>query len=429
MSCLHGRHLCIRLVTGVLVLCIGPGHASAQVTDIGALQDFVDARLENVREALIDMRRDIHRNPEISGQEVRTAALVADRLRALGLEVRTGVGGHGVVATLRGDIPGPTVAFRADMDAVRSTAPDPVDFRSENRGVRHICGHDIHTVVGLALAEGLTAVRGELPGSVLFVFQPAEETATGAQAMLADGLFETVRPSAIFAFHTAPLEVGRIGTKSGVLLPGRDQIAITVSGYPDGRLVDSLLDLIRSTATLSPEDESVVGDFARIEVAGARTTGEGATAIRATATTSGPEARARVEAALRQGLEELQEEGVELSLAYEAGSIAGATNDPRLEARARDVLRSVLGDSGLVVIESVPTRFSEDFGSFQAQVPGVMYYLGVSNSAKGWIGMPHSASYVADEGAIEVGARAMAAVILDFLFSQARPSSSPSSNE
>jgi amidohydrolase len=146
----------------------------------------VERQLQSVRADLIEVRRDIHRHPEVSGQEERTAWIVAERLRGSGLEVATGVGGHGVVGILRGGKPGPTVAYRADMDAVYSNAPDPVPFASETPGVRHICGHDIHTTVALGVAEALTAIRDELPGTVKFIFQPAEENIQGAYAMIED---------------------------------------------------------------------------------------------------------------------------------------------------------------------------------------------------------------------------------------------------
>ncbi|MGW8282735.1 MAG: M20 metallopeptidase family protein, partial [Gemmatimonadota bacterium] len=243
--------------------------AMAQSADVAALQEEVDQRLVEQRSELIEVRRDLHRHPEVSGREERTAGVIATRLRALGLEVRTGIGGYGVVAVLRGGHPGPTVAFRADMDAVASREPDPVDFASTVHGVRHICGHDIHTTVGLALAEGLTAVRDELSGSVMFVFQPAEEVATGARAMLDDGVFSDTRPEAIFAFHTAPLEVGQIGTKGGVLLAGRDRISVTLSGDSDlSRPADEVVALIRGTSTIDPATPSVDGDFALTVVFG-----------------------------------------------------------------------------------------------------------------------------------------------------------------
>jgi metal-dependent amidase/aminoacylase/carboxypeptidase family protein len=139
--------------------------------------------------------------------------------------------------------------------------------------------------------------------------------------------------------------------------------------------------------------------------------------IRGQTTTSSLDASARVEHSIRDGLAEFERDGISWSLEYEERWIAGATNDTALEGASRDPLRAILGKEGVIAVENVPTQFSEDFGSFQEQVPGVMYYLGVSNSEMGWVGLPHSPGYVADEEAITVGARAMAAVMLDFLYS------------
>lgn len=414
-----GRRIRFAVSTAMLALLAISDLAIPQSADVAALQGAVDERLAEQRADLIEVRRDLHRHPEVSGREERTSGVIARRLRALGLEVRTGVGGHGVVALLRGGQPGPIVAFRADMDAVASRAPDPVEFASTEEGVRHICGHDIHTTVGLALAEGLAAVRDRLPGSVMFVFQPAEETATGARAMLEDGAFGDTHPGAIFAFHTAPLEVGQIGTKGGVLLAGRDRVTVTLSGASDlARPAAEVVELIRGTSTIDPSTGSVEGDFALTVVFESRGRSDpDRWVIRGQATTSSPAASARVEETIRDGLSKLESEGVSWSLDYSARVIAGVTNDADLEEASLEPIRSVVGEAGIVVVETVPTQFSEDFGSFQEQTPGVMYYLGVSNSEQGWVGLPHSPGYVADEAAIEVGARVMAAVILDYLAS------------
>jgi metal-dependent amidase/aminoacylase/carboxypeptidase family protein len=324
------RHFSIILALVLLAAC---GKA-AEVSTSGpgtrptpnVLLSRIEERLLAARGSLIEIRRDFHRHPELSGQEVRTAGIVAERLRGLGFEVRTGVGGHGVVGRLVGRNPGYAVAFRADMDAVRSTAPDPVDFPSVSPGIRHICGHDIHTTVALALAEGFAALGGDFPGELQLIFQPAEENVTGARAMLATGFFEERPPAVIFAVHTAPLEVGTIGTKSGVLLGSRGSAGDIAAGVP--------------------------------------------------------------------------------------GTAPGAVNDSTLEARTREVLRAILGEDNVRVLTEVVPGFSEDFGHFQARVPGVMYFLGVSNSARGLNGFPHAPDYAADEESIVLGARVMAAVVL-----------------
>ncbi len=395
--------------------------SAAQETDL--LLSFVE-RVEGLRAELIDVRRDIHRHPEISGQEERTAGIVADRLRAAGFEVRTGVGGHGVVGLLRGAASGPVLAFRADMDAVRSSAPDLVEFRSEVEGVRHICGHDIHTTIGLALAEGFASVRDRLPGAVMLIFQPAEESARGAQAMLADGVFADPVPDAIFAYHTTPFEVGQIATASRTLMPGRDAVRVDIRGEGDLESVaQSVREVVLGTGTVAPAEATtpVAGEFVLVQGGrAARDAATGGWRVQATITTSSREASGGARRAIEDGLAELGREGLTLDLDYRERVIAGVTNEPDIVEAANASAMAVLGDEAVIAVETMSPLFSEDFGSFQEEVPGVMYFLGVSNSERGWVGMPHSPDYVADEESIFVGARTMAAVFLD-LFENGMP--------
>jgi metal-dependent amidase/aminoacylase/carboxypeptidase family protein len=390
------------------------GTGAREMDQASALSEFAQ-HLERQRPALIEIRRGIHRHPETAGNEERTARVVAEYLDSVGFEVRTGVGGHGVVAVLKGAGSGPVVAFRADMDAVLSGADDPMEFRSEVAGVNHICGHDIHTSVGLALAAGFSGFRQRLAGSVMLVFQPAEETASGALAMLSDGAFAKPKPDAIFAYHTAPLEVGQVVGASGTLLPGRDAVRVEIRGEGDLReAANKVRQILMARATEGSTDPSrPVGEpFVRVDGAGARQDGDGWT-VQATMTTASHEASARTREQIEASLAALEHEKLTLGLRYDERFVAGAFNDPELVERADAAMRTVLGEDAVQRIESVVTQFSEDFGSFQEQVPGAMYFLGVSNSDEGWIGMPHTPTYVADEEAIFLGAQAMAAVFLD----------------
>lgn len=265
--------------------------------------------------SLVELRHDIHRHPEVSGREVRTAGVVAERLKAAGLEVRTGIGGNGVVGVLRGGRPGPLVAYRADMDAVPSSEPDPSSIRSETPGVRHICGHDLHVTIAVGLAEALARQRDRLNGSVMFIFQPSEERATGAGLMLADGLFAKEKPVAIYGLHTAPYEVGVVASRADRMMLANDQAP-------------------------------------------------------------------------------------------------GVVNDPALFAQAKADLIAALGAAAFRDSGAPPERFSEDFGAFQAQVPGVFFFLGASRSASGRVAAPHSPGFELDDDAIDVGVKAMSAVVL-----------------
>jgi len=376
-------------------------------------------RISQQESALIAVRHDIHQYPETSGNEARTSALIAARLAALGFEVRTGVGGHGVVGILRGGRPGPVIAYRADMDAVRSAAHDPAPYRSLTPGVRHICGHDIHVAVALALAEGFAAIQSVLPGAVMLVFQPSEETASGAKAMLADGVFDAVHPDAIYAVHTAPYDVGTVATAPGGMMAGRARVVVTLRGSGDlSAAADSVRAIIRGVGTLDPAtmNQPAPEGFILAQVARAAAAPDGERwTVRATITTAGFNDRARARAEILRRLAALRIPGVTIETAYDDRWIAGVTNDSLLVSRGNASLGTAFGDGTVRVAQGVPPMFSEDFGSYQEQVPGVMYFLGVSNPEAGTVGMPHTDAYVADDAAILFGARAMAAVMLERL--------------
>ena len=188
----------------------------------------VEQEAVKVAPAVIEIRHQIHQNPELSNREEKTAALIADYLRKLGLEVQTNVAHHGVVALLKGGRPGPVVAVRADIDALPVTEETNLPFASKVRttylgqevGVMHACGHDVHTAVQLGVATVLTAMKADLPGTVKFIFQPAEEgpppgEAGGASLMVKEGVLENPRPQAIFGLHAfAEMAVGEIGDPS-----------------------------------------------------------------------------------------------------------------------------------------------------------------------------------------------------------------------
>src|SRR5438105_11885602 len=209
-----------------LTLC-GPARAQSLVPD---LEQEIRQRAAAIEDRLIAWRRDIHEHPELGEQETRTAGLVAEHLKKLGLEVKTGVAKTGVVALLKGGKPGPVVALRADMDALPVKEPDGLPFASKQKGkylgrevdVMHACGHDAHTAILMATAEVLTAMKDKLPGSVKFVFQPAEEgptlhaastgTSWGAKAMIKEGALQNPKPDAVFGLHVVSfLPSGRIG--------------------------------------------------------------------------------------------------------------------------------------------------------------------------------------------------------------------------
>src|SRR5256714_7674207 len=215
-----------------------PLHAQAR-----RLDSEVSRRAALVQGKVVAWRRDIHAHPELSNRETRTADIVAQHLRSLGIEVRTGVARTGVVGLLRGGKPGPVVALRADMDALPVTEEVDVPFASkvhttfngQEVGVMHACGHDAHTAMLMGVAEVLAGMRNELPGTVKFIFQPAEEGAPvgergGAEVMIEEGALDDPKPSAIFGLHVFPYPTGEIRYRAGGIMAGADVLRIVVRG-------------------------------------------------------------------------------------------------------------------------------------------------------------------------------------------------------
>ena len=200
------------------------------MTNTASLKDAVAAIVERILPDIIETRHHLHQNPELSGAEVQTGAYVAGRLRTWGLnEVQTGLAGHGVVGVLHGKKEGPMLALRADMDALPIQETSGLNYASCNAGVMHACGHDGHTATLLGTAQVLSELRQYLPGPVKFIFQPAEETVGGADAMIAAGALDGVE--AIVALHGWPnLEIGQIGYRSGPMMASADRFDLTVKG-------------------------------------------------------------------------------------------------------------------------------------------------------------------------------------------------------
>jgi metal-dependent amidase/aminoacylase/carboxypeptidase family protein len=230
---------------------------------------LIEEVAESLDQDLIDLRRAIHRHPELAGGEVETAALVADGLREAGLEVSTGVGGYAVVGILDCARPGATIGYRADMDAVAMNEAFESDFRSQVDGAGHLCGHDIHTAVGVGVARTLARVRNQLSGRVVFYFQPAEEALTGAMAMLDAGALDLARPDEIYALHCAHFPVGTFAVMPGGGLPGHDNFDLELSGPDSGDQAEKIAARIAEWSTVklpsTPQEHQQLLDDLQLE--------------------------------------------------------------------------------------------------------------------------------------------------------------------
>ncbi len=388
---------------------------------------------ENLRHELSATRRDFHMHPELSGQEQRTAGIVADKLREYGLKVSTGVGGHGVIGLLEGKRDGPIVAWRADMDAVPGDEILNAPYKSCVPGVIHICGHDAHTTIGLGIAQVLSSMRDQVAGQVKFIFQPAEETVVGAQAIIAAGGLENPRPSAIFALHIAPLPVGRLGSVAGMVLPGMTAFRIVIRNAATPALINTCLQSIRALSTVGfPSSAAGLTDFLEAMEAGSdllerfiviycslnpEQRVENRQVIEGFARTANEELWRQVPGLMRAKLEDVLGKAVG---AYELEwpermSFPAALNHMGLEEELRPVLDRVVGRENVARLKNAFPFNSEDFAFYQQQIPGVMYWLGATNLQRGIISVPHMPGFDIDEECLVIGTKVMANVLLAYL--------------
>jgi amidohydrolase len=393
--------------------------------------------------SVIAWRRDIHAHPELGNRETRTAKLVADELNKLGLEVHTGIAHTGVVALLKGGRPGPTVAVRADMDALPVTEKTDVPFashvtttyRGETVGVMHACGHDSHTAMLLGLAAALSAERASLPGNVLFIFQPAEEGPPdgeegGAQLMLKEGLFEKYPPQAVFGMHVwAALGAGQVGYRSGPLMAGVDMFKVIVHGkqahgaYP-WQAVDPIVtsaQMVTAVQTVVSRNVDITTNPAIVTI-GSIKGGVRNNIIPAEVTLLGtvrtftPEQRTLVLEHLKLIVEHTAAaNGATAELILSDAPYPVTYNDPALTQRAVTSLAAAVGAAN--VRQVPPVTASEDFSFFAKKVPGFFFFVGVTPPAQDPAKAPanHSDYFYIDEDGIAVGLRAMTRVVVDYL--------------
>ena len=406
------------------------------------------AQAEAATPQLIAWRRDLHQHPELGGQEVRTAQIVADHLRALGLEPRTGIAGTGVAAVLKGGRPGPKLLIRADMDALpvaeatglpfASTATST--YRGQPVGVMHACGHDAHVAILMGVAQALVAQKDTLPGEVMFVFQPSEEGPAdpdedfGAHRMLAEGLLADFKPDAAFGLHVwAGLQAGQIGFKAGPLLASADEWLLTVTGQQThGSRPWEGVDPITVGAQILLGTQSLIARQVNIaQTPVVLTAGQFNSGVRFNIIPD----QARLVGTLRTFDAAVRQDVIDRfgRMASDYAHAAGATaelkvinqapatiNQPALAQRLRPSLEKVAG-SGQVVDMPLQT-IAEDFAHFANTVPGFYFLVGATGEGIDPAKAPanHSPKFLLDEAALTNGMAAMLQVTTDFLEAGAR---------
>lgn len=409
------------------------------------LADEVARRIEDLQPRIIEWRRDLHQNPELSNREFRTSKVVADHLRRLGLPVQTGVAKTGVIALLEGGKPGPTIVLRADMDALPVTEQTDVPFRSrvtstfrgETVGVMHACGHDVHTAVLMGVAEALVAVRAQLPGKVLFVFQPAEEGPPvgeegGAPLMLDEGLFDRYKPEAAFGLHVhSTVNAGQIGYRGGPFMAAADAWRVVVKGRqthgsrPWGGTDPIVIaaQMVTALQTIVSRQVDISANPAVVTV-GAIKGGIRSNIIPdevemiGTVRTFDVEQRADVLARMRRTIDGIAAaNGTTATFEIEGRSNPVVYNNPDLTAKMLPSLRRVVGAANVRAIPLVTG--AEDFAYFAEKVPSLFFFVGITPPGQSTATAPsnHSPLFYVDETGIPIAARALASVAVDYLTS------------
>ncbi|MEO6393024.1 MAG: amidohydrolase [Pyrinomonadaceae bacterium] len=387
---------------------------------------------EAMRDRLVAQRRDFHMHPELSNREVRTAGIVAARLKELGLEdIKVNVGKYGVTALLRGEKPGPVVAVRADMDALPITEVNDVPYKSQTPGVKHACGHDAHTTVELGVAEVLSKMRSQIHGTIKFIFQPAEEGAPageegGAKFMIKEGALENPRPQAIFGLHTEPnLQVGSIGYHSGPAMASSDRVLLTVKGLSvHGALpykgIDAIVvsaECILALQTIHSRridtQEPFVLTIGMINGGVRNNVIAGEVKMEGTLRAFSEDNRQKVIAAMRQTLDGITAANGATYDLQVVENAAGTSNDPALVDETLGTIRRVVGEKNVLPLR--PLMPAEDFSYYQKVMPGFYYFLGVGNVKKGVTAQWHTPDFDIDEDSLVVGVKVMSNVLLDYL--------------
>ncbi len=386
---------------------------------------------DQIFNSLVEVRRDFHKYPELAGNEIRTSKIITNYLLNLGLEVKTVVGGYGVIGILKGEKQGKSIAWRADMDALPHDFSDDVEFKSKVKGIQHGCGHDVHMAIGLGIAEVLSKYKSSISGTICFIFQPEEETFQGAKNMIENGLFETIDPDEIYGLHVCALPVGKIMVKPKEVFAYQKGIQISMKNEISKLEARALYEEIKNKMTrIHPESEpwnlqnafdpkiglsnpnTIFNDYCFMDENAVIETEGGQLHIRAylyeTSSSRIDSIIAKIEGEIKAGKHK--------NLFHSVAIIQDNPTVMNNEVLTNESIKAISKIYGIDLISSFYGQipyFNDDFCYFQQKIPGVYFLLGGSNHDKGIIAMNHAPNFRVDEECIRLGVKTFSSFILE----------------
>jgi amidohydrolase len=406
---------------------------------VSDLKVDLEKQIDPLMDRVIEWRHDIHKYPELSNREFRTAKKVEDHLLSLGIEVETKIAYTGVVGFIRGALPGPTIALRADMDAlpvVEKTglpfaSTETTEYLGQDVGIMHACGHDAHVAILMGVAEFLSKNKDKLKGNIMLIFQPAEEGPPegengGAKMMLEEGIFDRYKPEAIFGLHVGNGPNGYIGVTSGPAMAAAGTYRIKIKGVQahGSRPWDSIdpvmatAELIQNLNTIVSRRINIVDNPAVISVGIVRSGTRGNiipedSEVQGTIRTFDPKLREEIYKEIRQVASGVAlGTGTKISVEFDVGGFYPVTfNNEELVKKLKPSLIEAASNK---VYEMTPSTGAEDFSFFSNEIPGMYFWLGVN--APGVMEAPgnHSPYFVVDDRALNVGLKALVYLVLDY---------------
>lgn len=397
------------------------------------IHESIQLETDKIFEKLVEIRRDLHKYPEVSSEEKRTQEVIKRYLQDLGLQVETDIYGYAIVGILEGDKKGKKIAWRADMDALPDDSPDNVDFKSIIQGAKHSCGHDVHLAIALGIAEVLSKNKNSLQGTVYFIFQPEEETFKGAKGMLDNKFLSKFEIDEIYGLHVIPLQVGQIMVKPNEMYAYQKEVRIELKNTLSQKETKELATKIRNSlvrvkdgskpwelqSLVDPEiglasPNSIFKDFLIAEENFRIHSENDKIQIDAQLYETDSTRLQNIIPIIKQVIKDQNYSSQLLSVSFIRGNPI-VINNPKLTNASIDILSDIYGKQIIAMCYGQVPYSNDDFAYFQQKVPGVYFFLGGSNFEKGIISMPHSPNYGVDEECIRIGVKAFSSLIFERL--------------